>query len=610
MTTTSKLEPTALERLQDLLRSLFQFELSDLDFGIYRLFRIKQDELKAFIDRQLPETVDRAFAGVAGSDTRTLAAEVARLAERVRTEIDPDALLDNGAIKEEFRDTRASRIKELVLDYEAKKAKLDAVRVTEEQKLDVFNHLFNFFSRYYDAGDFIPKRFYGGRDRYAVPYNGAETHFHWANKDQHYVKTAEAFRDYAFTVEALDGPFRVRFAITAANVPKDNTKGDRRYFFPLPAEATFDVETKTFRLPFHYRLPTATEIKGGSGPTTGDEDDAGQPKRLNGDKLQDAVLEAALPDVLAAVPEPALGGALGEVTNREAVENDGADPVSLLLKRCRHFTRRNTTDYFIHKNLQKFLTEELEFYIKDQILHIGDLEGDFEGKRRMLRAFRQVAADLIAFLAQIEDVQLRLFEKRKFVLRADYLVTVAQIPKPLRKEILHPQRGARQLAEWKRLYAFDDCAERKLLEGIYAFWRSHRMDADMKEREVYILRNLPRVGIGFFRQSGFFPDFVFWIRNRKTKTVHLRFLESHGMHHDGLCGANQAKIECFKELGTLSKRAAFKKHKLAMDGFILTSTKKEDIPGAQDLTWEQLRREHCLLNEDGLDPGVLFNLHS
>ena len=82
------------------------------------------------------------------------------------------------------------------------------------------------------------------------------------------------------------------------------------------------------------------------------------------------------------------------------------------------------------------------------------------------------------------------------------------------------------------------------------------------------------------------------------------------MHHGGLFGANQAKIEYFRELGTLSKRAAFKKQKLTVDGFILTSTKKDEIPGAEDLTWEELRREHCLLNEDGLDAGVLFDLHS
>ena len=112
MTTTNKQEPTSLEKLQELLRSLFQFDLSDLDFGIYRLFRIKQDELKAFIERQLPETVEGAFAGVASTDIRTLTAEVERLAKRVRSEIHPDALLDNGTLKQEYRSIPAIAIQE------------------------------------------------------------------------------------------------------------------------------------------------------------------------------------------------------------------------------------------------------------------------------------------------------------------------------------------------------------------------------------------------------------------------------------------------------------------------------------------------------------------
>jgi hypothetical protein len=151
-------------------------------------------------------------------------------------------------------------------------------------------------------------------------------------------------------------------------------------------------------------------------------------------------------------------------------------------------------------------------------------------------------------------------------------------------------------------------SERKLLEGVYAFWASHRMDADVKDFEAYILRNLPKVGIGFFRQSGFFPDFIFWIRNRKTKAVHLRFLESHGMHHDGLFGANGPKIDCLKELAALSNRPAFKKQKFTLDGFILTSTKKDEIPGAETKTWEELREDYCILNQQGLDAGTLFKL--
>lgn len=447
---------TALGKLQDLLRTLFQFELSDLDFGIYRLFRIKQDELKIFIDKQLPESVDTAFAELAETDMKQLSEEVGKLADRIRAEISPDALNQNGTVQEEYKNSKVRSANDLIAEYETKRAKLQAVHFTEEQKAEVFNHLYHFFSRYYDAGDFIPRRFYGARPHYAVPYNGGETHFHWANKDQHYVKTAETFRDYAFTVEAIGGPFRVCFVITSANVPKDNTKGDRRYFFPLPKEATYDKETKALKVPFHYRLPTAAELSGGG---AGQDDEEEKTKKLTGEKLQDSLLQAALKPIFVKVKETTLTSALAHAVNHEAVEDEKAEAVTLLLKRMRHFTRRNTTDYFIHKDLNRFLTEELEFYIKDQILHIGDLEGDFEAKRRMLRAFRLLAVTLIAFLAQIEDVQLKLFEKRKFVLRTDYLVTMAHVPKELWKEILDSKRGAKQLAEWKKLYAFDECAD-------------------------------------------------------------------------------------------------------------------------------------------------------
>lgn len=54
--------PTSLEKLQSLLRELFQFELSDLDFGIYRLFRLKKDELDKFIDEQIPRRRRRLLA--------------------------------------------------------------------------------------------------------------------------------------------------------------------------------------------------------------------------------------------------------------------------------------------------------------------------------------------------------------------------------------------------------------------------------------------------------------------------------------------------------------------------------------------------------------------
>jgi hypothetical protein len=150
--------------------------------------------------------------------------------------------------------------------------------------------------------------------------------------------------------------------------------------------------------------------------------------------------------------------------------------------------------------------------------------------------------------------------------------------------------------------------EKKLLEGIHQFWSSHRNDPKMKDTKIFILRNLPKAGIGFFRQSGFYPDFIFWIYKQATKSMHLRFLESHGMHHGGLSGANKSKIECLQELAILSQRPEFKKQKFTLDGYILTSTKRDKIPGAEDKTWDELRRDYRILNEDGFDAGILFKV--
>ena len=62
---------------------------------------------------------------------------------------------------------------------------------------DIFSHLYTFFRRYYDEGDFISLRRYK-EGVYAIPYEGEEVKLHWANADRYYIKTAEYFHDYAF----------------------------------------------------------------------------------------------------------------------------------------------------------------------------------------------------------------------------------------------------------------------------------------------------------------------------------------------------------------------------------------------------------------------------
>ena len=93
-----------------------------------------------------------------------------------------------------------------------------------EQANNVYNHLYTFFSRYYDQGDFISQRRYKG-DTYAIPYAGEEVMLHWANKDQYYTKSGESFSNYAFT---LENGKKVQFRLVEADTAKDNRKDNEQ----------------------------------------------------------------------------------------------------------------------------------------------------------------------------------------------------------------------------------------------------------------------------------------------------------------------------------------------------------------------------------------------
>ena len=420
----------SLERLQSLLRDLFEFEYADLDFGIYRLLRQKRQDIVAFIDEQLPQVVEEHFQGLVDTQLESLKEQASQLATRIRVEIAEDALLGNGEINPAYAGIRVRAAQTLLDQYRTVLERIRNARVGQATRVEVYNHLYAFFSRYYDRGDFVPKRRRGSREAYVIPYDGAETLFHWANAGQYYVKTVDRFRDYEFTVTTLTGEWRVRFALTEASVPKEDLKGDTRFFFPRPDALICDDDSGILTIPFEYRRPTDEEL-----------DRYG--KGLAG---LDAVLREGVDAIRVRVPDPLLAEALNRPIG--AGEDEGE---SILLSRMRHFARRHTADYFVHKDLGGFLRSELEYYVKDQILHAADLEGDFQTKAAALRVFRRIAEDIITFLSEIEDAQRRLFEKAKFVTDVRYLVALGHVPRHLWPEIL---KNERQLQAWREQLGF------------------------------------------------------------------------------------------------------------------------------------------------------------
>ena len=123
----------------------------------------------------------------------------------------------------------------------------------------------------------------------------------------------------------------------------------------------------------------------------------------------------------------------------------------------RRYTARNTFDYFIHKDLGAFLRRELDFFIKNEVMHLDDVEHEtvprVEQYLSKIKVIRKIAGKIIDFLAQLEDFQKKLWLKKKFVVETSYCITVGCIPEEFYPEIAANEA---QREEWVKFFAIDE----------------------------------------------------------------------------------------------------------------------------------------------------------
>jgi len=68
------------KKLMNILREMFQFDQADLDFGIYRIMRMKRDEINRFIEEELPAQITEGLRELAELD---ISAEVAAIDKQI-----------------------------------------------------------------------------------------------------------------------------------------------------------------------------------------------------------------------------------------------------------------------------------------------------------------------------------------------------------------------------------------------------------------------------------------------------------------------------------------------------------------------------------------------
>ncbi|HOM27519.1 MAG TPA: site-specific DNA-methyltransferase [bacterium] len=448
----------ALQKFQSLLKDLFQFDSSDLDFGIYRILNYKRREIEDFIQNKLPAIVDEAFEKHKNGILRNIDQEFEKAKQEIIKNFGNEAITSIGELKEEFKNTPLGK---KYLEIKAQKEEADKI---DEIKLQVFNDLYNFFSRYYEEGDFTPQYRYSIKThKYAIPYNGEEVKLYWANSEQYYTKTGFLFRDYTFKA----GDYRVLFRTETAEeeLSTNKQKEKQKRFILSNKKLEIDENKKEVVVYFKYKFLSEEEVKKLNNKVKDEKDNNNEEDKKDQlpkqEKINQVIFEE-IKEILQAQKQFYLLKDLIEETKNEK-------PV--LLYHINRFTAKNTRDFFIHKNLKRFLEEQLDYFIKAEVLDIKTLEEEKFLDKHITRAkvVREIGEKIIDFLSQIEDFQKKLWEKKKFVIRTDYVITLDRIKewtdeKFLDEVIEAVLRNENQLKEWEEL-GFGEIKNKKDLEN-------------------------------------------------------------------------------------------------------------------------------------------------
>lgn len=394
---------TQYEKFKSILREMFQMDQADLDFGIYRIMNAKRDEIEKFLEKDLLPQVSAEFARYRGTEIEEKKKELITLETTLR---------DSGVSPDEAPKVKALR------------EEIAAYGDDEALSNDVFSHLSAFFRRYYDNGDFLSLRRYK-KDIYAIPYEGEEVKLHWANADQYYIKTSEYLRDYAFR---LTNGKRVHFKLIDATEEKDNIKQEagKERKFKLHEEEPVRIDGNDAYIQFVYL--------------------AEKEKQDNLNKKTIEILSAEVGKKLQDFSEVFAPAPTAKNSKR-----------SILEKHLYSYTARFNFDFFIHKDLGGFLRRELDFYIKNEVLFVDDLDAQDDKKLKSaiakVKVLKHIAQKIITFLAQLEDFQKKLWLKKKFVVNCGWCITLDRVPEALYPEIVE---NASQTKEWVKIFAIDE----------------------------------------------------------------------------------------------------------------------------------------------------------
>jgi adenine-specific DNA-methyltransferase len=469
----------SINQLKFFLKEMFQFNSNDLDFGIYRIYNLKRKEIENFIDSKDENCLEPII-------NKTL-----ELVSKIEKQVEQKALYN--FLKDSNKESLLNdplgnfeKIQQLIINFcdneqeqENLKATLTAstkeFNITDEIKDKIYNHILGYFEMYYSNGDFG----YNNRSRnlYKVPYeadyDGNDTMFHWKHKGSLYIKTGASFNAIKFKINHIGKEFELRLETnetsTDEEVARNNNKdskqkhykfnrfeeveGVTRIVFNLSDKSTTKADLykslfkEVFKSDEDIDKYLFSEGKAVFNDLTDDYD-----KVQDGSMKGIGSLRVNRKTLLPKINKNFEKGTKIEIEN-DHFTDETLETIYNIDQKLNSFYIGNDSDYFIHENLQDFLTQEKERYIKNHIL--SDLQTILDGKLDnttliIAKAFESVSSRIIEFLSTIEEFQKKLFTMKKKVVESEYCLTIDKIDEKYYPEMLDNKA---QVLEWESLFS-------------------------------------------------------------------------------------------------------------------------------------------------------------
>ena len=128
------------QRLIALLKELFQLDKPELDFGFYKVMHARAEQIIQFLEEDLLQEIEQAFGDSTSGRVEEAKAAYEAAIEQAKSFGAPDP--------------------EATPAVQESKAAYDAAKDVGNAEAEVYDHLYRFFERYYDGGDFMSRRYY------------------------------------------------------------------------------------------------------------------------------------------------------------------------------------------------------------------------------------------------------------------------------------------------------------------------------------------------------------------------------------------------------------------------------------------------------------------